>query len=343
MNSNRLLELDALRGLAAIAVVVYHYFYRYNEIYGHENLPTDWSYLGKYGVHLFFMVSGFVIFWTLNRTDRPLDFLVSRFSRLYPAYWAAVIITFLAVFSLGLPGREVSLGSAIVNILMFQEYLRVPHVDGVYWTLTIELTFYFWIFLLYISSNLDKVVGVFSVLVVASVAHSLEFISIPYPLYKVFILKYIPLFLAGICFYKLTSEGRSLATVFALGLSLSSIIAIYSLYEFFLFSFFYLLFYLAVSGNLKVLSLKPLVFLGSISYSLYLLHQNVGYIIINKTYELQLNPILGVLGSIVISIGMATLLVRFIEKPALNKIRSAYKRSERMQNFSDRLSFRSDR
>lgn len=146
MNSERLFELDALRGIAAFAVVIFHYFFRYNQIYGHENLAVDWSYLGHYGVHLFFMVSGFVIFWTLDKTERPLDFLVSRFSRLYPAYWVAVLITFFVVFTFGLSGRDVPINSAIANILMFHEYLKIPHVDGVYWTLTVELTFYFWVF-----------------------------------------------------------------------------------------------------------------------------------------------------------------------------------------------------
>ena len=266
MKSQRLLELDALRGLAALAVVIYHYFYRYNQIYGHESLFVDWSSIGKYGVHLFFMVSGFVIFWTLNKTERPLDFLVSRFSRLYPAYWAAVIFTFFVVYAFGLPDREVSINSAVANILMFHEYLRVPHVDGVYWTLTVELTFYFWIFLLYLSSSLNKVEEIFSFFVIASILHSLNVVSIPTPLYKIFILKYVSLFLAGICFYKLTNGIGNRKTFIALVLSLLSVIAIYSLEAFALFSFFYLIFYLAVSGRLKILSLKPLVFLGGISY-----------------------------------------------------------------------------
>lgn len=164
MNQNRLLELDALRGIAALAVVIFHYFYRYNTIYGHENLPSDWAYFGQLGVELFFMVSGFVIFWTLNRVDKPLDFLVSRFSRLYPAYWLSVIITFFIVAIFTLPGREVSLTQAILNLLMFHEYLKIPHVDGVYWTLTVELTFYFWMFFLYLSVGFKHVEKILSFL-----------------------------------------------------------------------------------------------------------------------------------------------------------------------------------
>lgn len=327
MNFQRILELDALRGLAALAVIFYHYFFRYNQIYGHENLHVDWADVGRAGVQLFFMVSGFVIFWTLNRTERPLDFLVSRFSRLYPAYWLAIFVTFSIVYVCGLPGREASLSEALANTLMFHEYFGVPHVDGVYWTLTVELTFYFWIFLIYLSSNLNRIEEIFSVLIFVSMLHSLGLISIPTTLYKFFILRHIPLFLGGICFYKLFNNDYNKKTVITLALSLFSTIVIYSFKPFILFTGFYLLFFMVVSGRLKILTFKPLVFLGSISYSLYLLHQNIGYVIINKSYELQLHPLIGIFSAIAILIVFSTVFMKYIENPALSFIRGAYKRS----------------
>ena len=151
MINQRIVELDSLRGIAAVAVVIYHYFTRYDQQYGHEGLYPELTYLTKngiYGVHLFFVVSGYVIFWTLHKTDRPLDFLVSRFSRLYPAYWFAIILTYTAVNIFGLPDRQVDINVALANSLMFHEYLNVSHVDGVYWTLTVEITFYLLIFLI---------------------------------------------------------------------------------------------------------------------------------------------------------------------------------------------------
>jgi peptidoglycan/LPS O-acetylase OafA/YrhL len=167
VSSKRLLELDALRGIAALMVVFYHYFYHYNELYGHQSIPVSWSFVGRLGVALFFIISGFVIFWTLSRTEKPLDFIVSRFSRLYPVYWFTIALSFLAVFCFGLPGREVSLRDAALNTLMFHEYLHVPHVDGVYWSLTVELSFYFWIFGLYLIGKLSKIESIFIPLIVA--------------------------------------------------------------------------------------------------------------------------------------------------------------------------------
>lgn len=142
MASDRLLPLDGLRGLAALLVVGYHYTTRYQELFGHPaplrlSLP-----LGHYGVQLFFVISGFVIFMTLERTQDWRDFLVSRFARLFPAYWVAVLLTWLVVWRFSLPGREVPASAMWINLTMLQGWLHAPHVDGVYWTLTVELAFY---------------------------------------------------------------------------------------------------------------------------------------------------------------------------------------------------------
>lgn len=89
---------------------------------------------------------------------------------------------------------------------------------------------------------------------------------------------------------------------------------------------FYIFFHLATSGRLKFLSIKPLVFLGGISYSLYLLHQNIGYVIINKPYEQELNPIMGILVATVTSIILAIVATKHVERPSLNFIRNVYKK-----------------
>ncbi|WP_162048193.1 acyltransferase family protein [Vibrio taketomensis] len=230
MHKNRLVELDALRGIAALSVVLYHFFYRYDEIYGHKNLSVDWSFFGQFGVHLFFIVSGFVIYWTINRIERPMDFVVSRFSRLYPTYWVAVLTTFIIVYCFGLKGREVSFEHALYNILMFQEMLRIPHVDGVYWTLTVELIFYFWVFLLFVISKLEYIEGICTSVIFISVLNTLEVVSVPIVMYKLFLMEYLPLFLAGICFYKIINEENfSIKTRVTLLFSFMALCVIHSL------------------------------------------------------------------------------------------------------------------
>jgi len=324
MAQKRLLELDALRGIAALAVMNYHYFYRYNSLYGHENLFVDWSTFGQYGVHLFFIISGFVIFWTLHRVKKPADFIVSRISRLYPAYWLAVAFTFILVSIFGLPGREVSISSAIANLMMFHGYFHIPNVDGVYWTLTVELTFYFWIFLVYRIGFLNKIEYLLLPLVIASVLNSLHLIYLPGIILKLLLIKYIAFFLAGICYYRLAHNEHKNRSVVILLISLAATFFTYPLQGFILFLIIFIVFFLAISGSLAFLKARPLVFLGSISYSLYLIHQNLGYIIINNFYTHAVNPLIAIIVSMTISIITASIFFYFIEKPALKIIRNAY-------------------
>ncbi len=82
-------ELDVLRGVATVAVVVFHYSGQATRYF--TGFPFHFK-LGEHGVQLFFGISGFVIFMTLEKTQRLRDFVVSRFSRLYPAYWTTLAI-----------------------------------------------------------------------------------------------------------------------------------------------------------------------------------------------------------------------------------------------------------
>ena len=154
---SRLVEIDALRGVAAMAVVLFHLTTRYMELFSFKALPSLSFPYGHYGVNLFFIISGFVIFMTLEKTARPMDFVVSRFSRLFPVYWAAIFVTFAVTHALGLPGKLVGFGTAMGNMLMLHGLFRVPHVDGVYWTLEVELLFYCGMFFLFRIGRLSPI------------------------------------------------------------------------------------------------------------------------------------------------------------------------------------------
>ncbi len=92
-----------------------------------------------------FLISGFVIAWTVDRRQTPADFIVSRLSRLYPAFWASIAITVLLSAWAPLPGVHLTLPQVLANLTMLQEYLGEPPADGVFWSLTVELTFYAWV------------------------------------------------------------------------------------------------------------------------------------------------------------------------------------------------------
>src|SRR5688572_9141623 len=120
-SSARIGELDALRGIAALAVVFHHLTSRFFEDYGTPpGAAPAFPFRGVEGVFLFFIISGFVISQTLERIRRARDFVVSRFSRIFPSFWVCVLLTYGAVLAFGLPGREVRFGAFLVNLTMLQ-------------------------------------------------------------------------------------------------------------------------------------------------------------------------------------------------------------------------------
>ena len=339
MNNKRLYELDGLRGIAALIVVFYHYFYHYNHVYGHTFSVPEWISAGYYGVHLFFMISGFVIFWTLSRSKRPMDFVWSRFSRLYPVFWAAVTLTFLTVLIFGLPGREVRTLHFLANLSMIHQYINVKHVDSVYWTLTLELAFYFWMLMLFTFDQLKNIEKWLILWVTTSIVFTYFKLGsdIDHRIIKFFLLDYVQFFSAGVCFFKIWESKQNQLTYFVLALTIFSLFVHYTNETAILLGLYFILFFLAISGKFKLLSVRPLVFLGTISYSLYLIHQNIGYIIIRSFYNQDYSPYFGILAAILFSFLLATFLTFFVEKPTLKYFRNYYKHNATLQKIANKL------
>lgn len=224
MIKKRLEALDALRGVAIISVMLYHYLTRYYQIYPQENqIPVDF-YNGKYGVQLFFMISGFVIFMSLARIKKPIDFIVHRFIRLYPTFWFSVLFTFLIVFIFGLPGREVSFIDMIINLSMIPGQFRIASVDGVYWTLLYELKFYFWMLIILTlkkTKYIENIAIYFMLFIIISIIIGFNDTLIYKVLNLIFIFDYMSFFISGIVFYKIFYNEQSLKSYIMLFLAFS--------------------------------------------------------------------------------------------------------------------------
>lgn len=138
----RLAELDALRGLAALAVALYHYTY-FLPFMLPDATPAPVSvWWGCYGVQLFFAISGFVILGTLERTRDLGRFVPARAKRLLPEYWGAMAVTAL-VASVFAPERlRVDPLTWVSNLPMMQLWTGTRMVDDVYWSLNVEIGFY---------------------------------------------------------------------------------------------------------------------------------------------------------------------------------------------------------
>jgi peptidoglycan/LPS O-acetylase OafA/YrhL len=92
-----------------------------------------------------------------------------------------------------------------------------------------------------------------------------------------------------------------------------------------------------VSGGGEFLRIRLFVFLGTISYSLYLVHQNLGYVVINQFYNIGLSPQIGISAALIVSVLTAYLLTSRVEKPSLSLIRNAYNNNEKIQKIAERL------
>jgi len=137
--------LDVLRFFAALSVVFYHMTYRLNEsaLFTWLQPFTKFGYLG---VDVFFIISGFVILWSAVGRSVP-DYLISRVARLYPSFWVAILVTSATMLVIR-PERLQPLWAIAANFTMLPGYIVGNHyVDGVYWTLAVELKFYFLILL----------------------------------------------------------------------------------------------------------------------------------------------------------------------------------------------------
>jgi peptidoglycan/LPS O-acetylase OafA/YrhL len=155
MNSPRLQFLDGLRGVAALTVTIAHC---YRLLEGKGYLRQELGYLidailkqGHIGVEVFFVLSGFVITYSIRNSSINFSFLFNfilrRSIRLDPPYWT--ILAFL--ISLSFIGQytfvksESSIPTAwqsLANMFYLQDILSVKTILPVAWTLCIELQFY---------------------------------------------------------------------------------------------------------------------------------------------------------------------------------------------------------
>lgn len=331
-NSTRVGEIDALRGIAALAVMLFHFTTRIEQLYPMGGAASLDFRHGHLGVNLFFIISGYVIFMTLQRTRRPLDFVISRFSRLFPAYWVAVFVTFAVTHFLGLPGKLVTPTDAAANLFMVHAFFGVPHVDGVYWTLEVELLFYAGMFVLYRVDWLRRVHTVLWLILGLRLAYYLSATfagtDLPWRLSRLLILEYIPWFALGIATYLLihprkgADRPKSIALMLG-ALLLISLVASPTIGA--VSSAMVALVYGAATGRLSPLAHPIMVWLGAISYTLYLLHENIGWSVMLRLRDMGIPRDAGVGCAIALSLALATLLTKCVEQPAMAWIRARYR------------------
>jgi peptidoglycan/LPS O-acetylase OafA/YrhL len=337
----RLPALDLLRFVAAVMVVLFHYTFRgaADHLYTSATYPEvdAITRYGSYGVNLFFVISGFVILLTVDAGGgRPAHFVASRISRLFPAFWVAVTVTFLVTLIVGAT-FAVGIGDYVRNLGMFPSWIRAPYVDGAYWTLEIELTFYVLIvaFLLFLQRRVRIEWLLLAWLIVVIPFAPVEWG--PGRLRLGLMVDSAPFFIAGSAFYLVWRNGWTWlrAGLIAGSWLVADVIAVRSSFKDsadFATSYSPVVTVAVASiGFVVFLALvlrptwfrfggRPAILLGALTYPLYLVHQNIGYVVING-----IDPVLGrwlaFLAAFAVALGLAYAIHRLVERRYNSRLR----------------------
>ncbi len=297
---------------------------------------------GWLGVCLFFLVSGFIITHVAMR-ESALDFLVKRVFRIFPPLWFAILLTVFVEWFMSptplQPGsgsysiKQVLLAMTLFNYLMAKNVV----VSGVAWTLIIEMSFYFlmWIMLPLLRRQ-PLLVTTFGLIIVGAALGTRNQFGESY-FVLVVTLSYVPILFIGQAIYfrwsnrcsTLTSGALITASAgeFILGTHLiqpqmlqanaDGSYAVSMAYAIAIFVFVLIL-------NNRLYFPRFLEMIADSSYSLYLLHPVVGFYVLDVlTPHMPLT--LSILIATIVSIVVAFLSHKFIEEPSRKSARNLLK------------------
>jgi peptidoglycan/LPS O-acetylase OafA/YrhL len=222
--------------------------------------------------------------------------------RLYPAFWVCCTITFVLILTIGSPRLTASFSQYLLNMTLMSNALGVPPIDGVYWSLFVEIKFYLLVGLILALGLIHQAERI----LIAWLAATVVLTALPIGIARSLLLTdYAPYFIGGAMSYLIWSRGPSLlrggtlagawlmALVQALGelaefdshyqtrLDLGVVIAIIS--------GFFIVMLLVAHRRTGLFGRRQWLGLGALTYPLYLLHQNIGYMLFNAGYG-RMNP-----------------------------------------------------
>lgn len=341
MPRQRYAHLDALRAVAALAVMVEHLF---GDLLRQAPVATgpmstlarsvvENLSLGRFGVVLFFLISGFVVPFSITG-ERPLrHFAISRLFRLYPAFWLALaVLAAMGWLSGDVPGTA----TVLANLTMAPPLFGQPWLSPIHWTLFVELLFYGLVALLFAVGALRQV-GVLLALSLALIAATVLPVQLRTHGVASLPVQYLGLHLSflllGLLLRLWLVEERRRARLAALVLVLAQLAGVLSVAQF----------SLARGDNFIMEGMKPVlaayvlalaVFLAAIklerprslllarigltSYSMYLFHGSFNALVY------RVRPLAGELGDIAtmlvcagLTLALSWLVYRMVERPMI--------------------------
>ena len=364
-SGQRLEVLDGLRGLAALMVVAFHLLARWAEpmfyptIYPHGDalatfLPLQVA--GQVGVNLFFLISGFVIMMTLEKTTGLADFTIRRAARLWPAMIFCASLSTILINASGIAYvyenvarwqvTPVEYFSSIVfippdftaAIFGIEQADRPRWVEGVYWTLWCEVRFYALVALAYwispralflwvwaglqaLSLGLDTMIE--AAMPLSSGLWSLGLVVQP---------EMLGWFTLGLVSWKWREPGQRLvlsllAIMASIAILFGTILIIgpggvefasFAPRNAVMLAMAGLPFIMFLTGSplLKPLTWKPVIAIGLASYPLYLFHERPGMIYLHWLNSANIPPWVALVIVFALLIATALLIHKLVEMPS---------------------------
>lgn len=306
-------SVQQLRGISALAVVFCHYG---SDLNGYPNLSSLFN-KGQLGVHVFFFISGYIILYSLIKNEYTIKnffrFLLKRSIRIEPVYLLTILLTLLTFWLFSfipsfkgsvIPFIPQQFLAHIFHVVPFTNYQFYNHV---FWTLSIEFQFYLLIGVVYFLS--DKLVYRIAFLLLFS---STIFLSLPKSYYL--LTSYAPIFALGMALLLYNNSKLKVYLLVALICALLIWLKIGLLS----------LILVIIAGlliNFSNIKLKPLVFLGDISYSLYIIHPLVLIYLLGTFKKLNIqfyDDLIKLIVNIAVAIAAAYVLFKIVEKPSIS-------------------------
>ncbi|OHC97452.1 MAG: acyltransferase [Sphingomonadales bacterium RIFCSPLOWO2_12_FULL_63_15] len=323
--------MDALRGIGALCVLIFHYSTRFHELFPQaSHVPFSFP-GGNYRVLLFFTISGFSIFFTLDRVGSVADFVVNRFARLYPAYLVAMLVTLSIEYLAHATQLLIGPGAILANFTMLQGFAFLPEVDGAYWTLTVEIAFYACMIGLWKFAGLKHLEPLLLLWLGVRWLYAL-WPDMPERIIMLLVLRYLPFFVIGMLSYRVWAGRRSWRQQAPYAALALASVATMETWDVTIVACVLLAAFAAlIAGRLHILRIRPLIWLGGISYSFYLIHQHVGFVVMLELAKAGYSPWIGFFAAFAVALTLGTLINRVVERPAGEAILAWWKRRRALQ------------
>lgn len=330
----RITHLDGLRGIAILWVIAYHAYSRwfdYTNLLSATKNISIFKY-GFLGVSLFFMISGFVIFMTLDKSKNFIEFMKRRWLRLFPAMLiVSIIIYFTGFFFYERPLSHPTLinmipGLTFISPTIFKITIgyRIEDLESSFWSLYVEVIFYFLIGIIYFFLNRKFCIPL---LLLAFLGfYTSSFLQNPFVdnITNTIGLPHYGWFIIGCSLYEIVNNReKALNLTFAITAAITLIAIIFShthtdltlvFYDILIIVLFVCSFY---SHQLQdILSIKLLLIIGFASYPLYLIHEGMLVSSLIKLHNLGINDSVMYLMPILITLvltAIAYCISKFIE------------------------------